>query len=94
MTVWGKVTGVAAGLIMGGPLGGLVGAIAGYDGKWIDAGLMRIAEFFQTLPRFVLALIVDALAPTFGGVKNQMAALKLVAYSMTAAWDGSSRSGC
>ena len=30
MTVWGKVTGVAAGLIMGGPLGGLVGAIAGH----------------------------------------------------------------
>jgi DnaJ like chaperone protein len=30
MTVWGKVTGAAAGLLMGGPLGGLVGAIAGH----------------------------------------------------------------
>ena len=29
---------------------------------------------------FVLALIVDALAPTFGGTKNQIAALKVVAY--------------
>jgi hypothetical protein len=37
---------------------------------------------------FVLALIVDALAPTFGGVKNQINALKLVAYSFTAAWVG------
>lgn len=35
---------------------------------------------------FVLALIVDALAPTFGGVKNQLNALKLVAYSLTASW--------
>ena len=33
---------------------------------------------------FVLALIVDALAPTFGGTKNQFNALKVVAYSMTA----------
>lgn len=35
---------------------------------------------------FVVALIVDALAPTFGGVKNQVQAVKLVAYSMTAYW--------
>lgn len=33
---------------------------------------------------FVLALIVDALAPTFGGAKNQIAALKVVAYGATA----------
>ena len=31
---------------------------------------------------FVLALIVDALAPTFGGTKNQFNALKVVAYSI------------
>lgn len=37
---------------------------------------------------FVLALIVDALAPTFGGSKNQLAALKVVAYGMTAAFVG------
>jgi hypothetical protein len=35
---------------------------------------------------YVLALIVDALAPTFGGQKNQVQALKAVAYSYTAAW--------
>ena len=35
---------------------------------------------------YVLALIVDALAPTFGGEKNLIASLKLVAYSYTAAW--------
>jgi len=37
---------------------------------------------------FVLALIIDALAPTFGGQKNQIQALKTAAYSYTAAWVG------
>ena len=32
---------------------------------------------------WVLALIVDALAPSFGGTKNPLNALKVVAYSMT-----------
>ena len=35
---------------------------------------------------FVLALIIDALAPTFGGQKNQIQAMKVAAYSMTAFW--------
>lgn len=35
---------------------------------------------------FVLALIIDALAPTFSGTKNQIQALKTAAYSSTAAW--------
>ncbi len=35
---------------------------------------------------YVLALIIDALAPTFGGTKNQMQALKVAAYSSTASW--------
>ncbi|NML43298.1 ABC transporter permease [Ramlibacter sp. G-1-2-2] len=42
-------------------LGVLVGALAGYCGGWVDPLLMRVAEFFQTLPRFVVALIVVAL---------------------------------
>lgn len=37
---------------------------------------------------FVLALIVNALAPTFGGTKNQIQALKLVAYGSTAGFVG------
>jgi Yip1 domain len=35
---------------------------------------------------YVLALIIDGLAPTFGGTKNQIQALKVAAYSSTAAW--------
>lgn len=35
---------------------------------------------------FVLALVIDALAPNFGGQKNQVQALKVAAYSSTASW--------
>jgi len=35
---------------------------------------------------YVLALIIDALAPTFAGQKNQIQALKVAAYSSTASW--------
>ncbi len=35
---------------------------------------------------YVMALIVDMLAPSFGGSKNQLQALKVVAYAYTAAW--------
>jgi len=45
-------------------VGVIIGALAGYFGGWLDALLMRIAEFFQTLPRFVVALIVIALFGT------------------------------
>lgn len=41
-------------------IGVVVGALAGYFAGWVDALLMRVAEFFQTLPRFVVALIVIA----------------------------------
>ena len=35
---------------------------------------------------YVLALIVNAFAPTFGGQKNMTQAVKVVAYSVTAGW--------
>lgn len=35
---------------------------------------------------FVLSLIIDALAPSFGAEKNPAKALKVAVYSMTAAW--------
>jgi hypothetical protein len=37
---------------------------------------------------YIVALVVDGLAPTFGGTKNMTQALKVVAYSYTAAWVG------
>ena len=35
---------------------------------------------------YIVALIIDALAPSFGGVKSQVQALKAAAYSWTAVW--------
>lgn len=37
---------------------------------------------------FVLALVIDGLAPNFGGQKDQVQALKVAAYSATAGWVG------
>lgn len=37
---------------------------------------------------YVLALIINTLAPTFGGTSNLMQALKVAAYGATAAWVG------
>jgi hypothetical protein len=35
---------------------------------------------------YVLALVIEALAPSFGGRKDRLSAFKLAAYSMTAVW--------
>jgi hypothetical protein len=43
---------------------------------------------FGLIGVYVLALVVDALAPTFGGQKSMIQALKVVAYSGTAACVG------
>ncbi len=45
-------------------LGIVIGSLAGFFGGWVDSVLMRVSEFFQTLPRFVLALVIVAF---FGG---------------------------
>lgn len=46
-----------------------------------------VAQYLGALvATFVLALVVDALAPHFGGRKDRTQALKLAAYSSTAAW--------
>lgn len=44
-------------LIVGVPLG----AIAGYFGGRVDDALMRFTEFFQTIPSFVLAILLVAI---------------------------------
>ncbi|HRD47759.1 MAG TPA: Yip1 family protein [Caulobacter sp.] len=50
----------------------LVGAVVGYVLSLVGV--------------YVTALIIDALAPSFGGEKNPIQAFKVAAYSSTAAW--------
>jgi hypothetical protein len=56
-----------------------VGIVAG-----LASAIVRYLLAFVTV--YVMALIIDALAPTFGGQKNQPNALKLAVYSMTPVW--------
>lgn len=42
-------------------LGTLVGTVSGYVGGAVDEVLMRVAEFFQVVPRFFLALVMVAI---------------------------------
>lgn len=56
----------------------------------IVAGLanMVVGYVMSLVMVFVLALIIDAMAPTFEGTKSQIGALKLSAYASTAAFVG------
>lgn len=49
-------------------------------------GVAIVSYVIALVTAYILALIVDALAPTFGGEKNFVQSLKLVAYAHTAAW--------
>ncbi|WP_206673535.1 ABC transporter permease [Pseudactinotalea terrae] len=63
-------------------LGVLIGALAGYYGGWVDNVLMRVTEFFQTLPRLVLALIIVAL---FGsGLTKLILVVAILSWPQTA----------
>lgn len=44
------------------------------------------AYLVSLLVVYVVALVIDALAPTFGGEKNRVQALKAIAYAWTASW--------
>jgi peptide/nickel transport system permease protein len=43
-------------------VGAGLGAVAGFFGGWVDAVIMRIVVIFQTIPHFVLLVVVVAIA--------------------------------
>jgi peptide/nickel transport system permease protein len=51
------------GTLLASALGVLIGLIAGYAGKWVDAVLMRIADVMMALPTLVLILAARAAFP-------------------------------
>jgi hypothetical protein len=64
---------------------GVLGIV--YRPPIIGAVVMAIIAYVLALVGvFVLALIIDALAPSFDGQKNQIQAFKIAAYSGTAGW--------
>jgi peptide/nickel transport system permease protein len=50
-------------------LGVTLGAVAGYAGGVIDDLIMRFTEFFQTIPSFILAIVLVAIfSPSLGSI--------------------------
>jgi len=45
-----------------------------------------LSYVLSLLSVYILGMIIDALAPTFGGTKNPVKAMQVAVYSMTAAW--------
>ena len=78
-----------------GPVAQLVGSqLFGYHALWISYHPPLISSIVSAIVNYVaglvgvfaFALIIDALAPQFGGEKNQIQALKVAVYASTAAW--------
>ncbi len=76
---------------LAGAFGGLVFGMWGMGGRFRfslgDALAFAISQYAMALLIVaVVALIVDALAPTFAGTKNRVQAFKVAAYAYTPAW--------
>jgi peptide/nickel transport system permease protein len=44
-------------------IGIVIGALAGYYSRWVDAVLSRVTEFFQVLPPLLFAMVIVAVFP-------------------------------
>jgi hypothetical protein len=69
----------------------LIGSTVPFLGTFrtpIGAGLVQlvIGYALSLVAVYLFALIINALAPTFGGQKDSLQALKTAAYAMTASW--------
>ena len=79
--------GVVAGFIGSSILGSTLPFVGTYRMPFMSGILAAVIGLVMALVScFVLSLIIDALAPTFNGQKNQIQALKLAVYSFTPAW--------
>jgi hypothetical protein len=73
------------------PVAGLIGmsmvGVMGYRVPLVSGIAHALTSYVLTLVGvFIIALIIDALAPSFGGQKNQVQALKVAAYASTPSW--------
>ena len=63
-------------------LGTLIGAVAGYRGGWMDDALMRLTEFFQTIPSFIFAVVLVAIFQP--SLRSIVAAIAMVSWPSVA----------
>lgn len=94
-TVQGIYTGYVMILAAIGPICGLIGQqVFGYSAMGITYKLpigysittAVIGYVLSLVSVYVSALVIDALAPNFGGTKDPLKAFKVAAYSATAIW--------
>jgi len=45
-------------IVISGGIGSLVGMIAGYFGRWVDAAIMRLVDIQMSIPSLALALVI------------------------------------
>ena len=97
MTVQGILTGWVAPLAAIGPIArliqGQVFPMSVFGITWrpplVGAVVTAVLAWVLTIVlTYVWALVIDALAPSFGGTKNPISALKVAAFSATAGWIG------
>ncbi|QIF82155.1 Yip1 family protein [Brevundimonas sp. 'scallop'] len=68
-------------------LGGQLMPIMGVKLSIVGAIVVALVSYgMSLLGVFLLGLIINALAPNFGGTANKLQAMKLAVYSWTAAW--------
>ena len=63
-------------VLVAGTLGVLVGAIAGYFGKWIDNVLMRLVDIILTIPILVAIIVIAA---NFPGARSPLGIAMFIA---------------
>jgi peptide/nickel transport system permease protein len=63
-------------------VGIVIGGLAGYFGGWIDDVLMRLTEFFQTVPAMLFAIVVVAILQP--SIVTEIGAIALVSWAVVA----------
>jgi hypothetical protein len=69
-------------------IGGMMGRLGASVGLGFGLAAAIVGYLLGLGMIYVVALIADALAPSFDGEKNFLQSFKLVTYSMTASWVG------
>jgi hypothetical protein len=87
-TVGGLYTGYVMILAAIPPIAEVIGALAFGHGMAVPFVVFGAALSYvlALVGVYVVSFIIDALAPSFGGQRNHVQAMKLVAYSNTATW--------
>ncbi|KJV41971.1 Yip1 family protein [Brevundimonas sp. KM4] len=70
-----------------GPIAGLIGSLIFGEASIIGALVVALVSYGLSLAAvFVLGILINALAPSFGSTVDQVQAMKVAVYASTAAW--------